>query len=70
MAPSHKAGTEAALCLSARGRENMVRTVDAGPAQQGVSVRSGQGGPLWLERRESFLEAVASDPPMFMSPLG
>lgn len=48
----------------------MVRTVDAGPAQQGVSVRSGQGGPLWLERRESFLEAVASDPPMFMSPLG
>lgn len=48
----------------------MVRTVDAVPARQGVSVKSGQGGSSWLERRGSFLEAVASDPPMFMSPLG
>ena len=46
MAPSRKAGTEAAKRLSARGRENMVRTVDAVPAQQGVSVRSEQGGAL------------------------
>lgn len=38
MAPSRKAGTEAAKRLSARGREDMVRTVDAVPAQQGVSV--------------------------------
>lgn len=46
----------------------MVRTVDAVPAQQGCPW-SEQGGPLWLERRgESFLEAVASDPPMFMVP--